>query len=648
MQRKALKQVRNTTSNTRIKLTSQLNKVTQWTNEKVFSGEKTEFSEEFTEFEGEINKLRIGIERLHATSTPFYDQLTKVALSADPHPPGQLSKEKMLAGEALGTVMIDYGNDVGGAFGEGLTAYGRARGKLATVQQEFGDRIKEGYVTSNETALAAVDEYKIFRKKMDSRRLTLDAALMRQKTSKRQSEALDQEVELAQQRFEEAEEETKLRMEAIKEHEEAQFAALTDLLEAERDYFTRCKEILDDLRDEFPTTIHSSFVASDSRPRAKSNASARSANASATSRTPTRPKTPSRPSLPSRPSFNRQTSAHVSDDDEDSGEKKPTNGEKKGNRARSDSAASAGKGKGRSIMPSFGSFAAKSKSFGKKYDNISDEEKRHISLAEGAEDTLYDPYTPPERPAAGRTRSHSAAGASGPGLQPPRRRALTSPSTPDRPLYKVLFDFDGLEADELPLKAGQIVELVGAPSTSAWALGEVDGQQGLFPRNYVEEYVEEGEFRPPPVLITPRRTSSPRITSPLTAGFRSTPHARAPLPRSSSRNDELLDTESESELYHNNSDDTSLAAAAQPPPVVPSANRSRSGSLAKGPAPPPPPSRRNTATSAARIASPPPVAYNRSRSSTISRTPQRSASEDESPFSAAPAQSPFAHSDDEH
>ncbi|WOO77424.1 Meiotically up-regulated protein [Vanrija pseudolonga] len=623
MQRKALKQ---------------LNKVTQWTNEKVFSGEKTQFSEEFTEFESEIDKLRLGIERLHATSTPFHDQLTKLTASADPHPPSGSSKDKMLVGEALGTVMIDYGNDVGGAFGDGLTAYGRARGKLATVQQEFGERVKEGYITSNETALAAVDEYKVFRKKMDSRRLTLDAALMRQKQSKKQSDSLDQEVELAQQRFEEAEEETRLRMEAIKEHEEAQFAALTDLLEAERDYFTRCKEILDELREEFPTTVHSSFVSSGNRPRAKSNASARSA--SATSRTPTRPKTPT-----SRPSFSRQASAQVSDD-EDSGDKdkKANGGEKKGNRSRSDSAASAGKGKSsRSIMPSFGSFGAKSKSFGKKYDNISDEEKRHISLAEGQEDTLYDPYTPPVRP-EGRARAHSAAGSTGPGLQPPRRRALTSPSTPDRPLYKVLFDFEGLEADELPLKAGQIVALVGAPTTSLWMLGEVDGQQGLFPKDYVEEY-EEAELRPPPALITPRRTSSPRITSPLTAGFRSTPHARAPLPRSRSHNDELLETESETELFHNNDDNASLAAAAQPPPVA-SANRSRSGSLAKGPAPPPPPSRRNTASNVARVASPPPVSYNRSRSSTVSRTPQRGNSEDESPFAAA--QSPFAHSDDEH
>ncbi|RXK36155.1 hypothetical protein M231_06560 [Tremella mesenterica] len=57
MQRKALKQ---------------LGKVTQWTNEKVFSGEKTQLSSEFTEFERDVEVRKTGIERLHATSIPFF------------------------------------------------------------------------------------------------------------------------------------------------------------------------------------------------------------------------------------------------------------------------------------------------------------------------------------------------------------------------------------------------------------------------------------------------------------------------------------------------------------------------------------------------------------------------------------------------
>jgi len=39
----------------------------------------------------------------------------------------------MSATEALGLVMIDYGNDAGGEYGDGLVLYGRARCKLAIV-----------------------------------------------------------------------------------------------------------------------------------------------------------------------------------------------------------------------------------------------------------------------------------------------------------------------------------------------------------------------------------------------------------------------------------------------------------------------------------------------------------------------------------
>ncbi|KAL7423092.1 hypothetical protein Q5752_002391 [Cryptotrichosporon argae] len=237
MQRKALKQ---------------LNKVTQWTNEKVFLSEKTQFSSDFTDFEREVEPKRIGIERLHATSEPFFDQLTKIKPTADPYAPGG-GKDKILATEALGLVMIDYGSEVGGAYGDGLSKYGRARCKLAVVQEEFGSRLREGYIAGMEEALVVVNDYKALRKKLDSRRLTLDANITRLKSSKRENTALEQEVEVAQQRFEEAEEETQARMEVIQQREEQQFAALADLLDAELDYFTKCKDILEDLRTSFPS-----------------------------------------------------------------------------------------------------------------------------------------------------------------------------------------------------------------------------------------------------------------------------------------------------------------------------------------------------------------------------------------------------------
>ena len=56
---------------------------------------------------------------LHATSLPLFHQITKIKQTADPHPPAGSGKEKILLTEALGLVMIDYGEEVGDTYGEG-------------------------------------------------------------------------------------------------------------------------------------------------------------------------------------------------------------------------------------------------------------------------------------------------------------------------------------------------------------------------------------------------------------------------------------------------------------------------------------------------------------------------------------------------
>lgn len=53
--------------------------------------------------------------------------------TGDPFPPSGSAKDKVLHTEALGLVMIDYGSEVKGTYGDGLCKYGRARCKLAVV-----------------------------------------------------------------------------------------------------------------------------------------------------------------------------------------------------------------------------------------------------------------------------------------------------------------------------------------------------------------------------------------------------------------------------------------------------------------------------------------------------------------------------------
>lgn len=148
-----------------------------------------------------------------------------------------------------------------GPLGDGLIKYGRARCKVASVSLRWrAGRVHHHVLTAfrlprtlvnacttlqsppvrhnthghpqqltlfADAALAAVNEYKLFRKKMDSRRcvglrlprlwpcgdlwrgtkaddvgrLTLDSALTRLKSAKKDNPALEQEVEIAQQRL---------------------------------------------------------------------------------------------------------------------------------------------------------------------------------------------------------------------------------------------------------------------------------------------------------------------------------------------------------------------------------------------------------------------------------------------------------------
>nr|XP_018262413.1 uncharacterized protein I303_05430 [Kwoniella dejecticola CBS 10117]OBR84571.1 hypothetical protein I303_05430 [Kwoniella dejecticola CBS 10117] len=643
MQRKALKQ---------------LGKVTQWTNEKVFSGEKTNLSSEFTDFEKEIDVRRIGIERLHATSLPFFNQLTKVKPTADPFPPPGSGKDKITYTEALGLVMIDYGDEIGEEYGDGLSKYGRARCRLAAAQEDFSAKLGDGYIAGMEAALAAVNEYKALRKKLDSRRLALDAAISKAQNSKKDQYALEEEINIAKARFEEIEEETQQRMIGIQETEESQISELKLFLEAELEYHSACHDILNDL--------HSNWAGSRSmttRARSNTATSSRSLGRTAVTRSHT-----SRHGLPQ------------SSEDE---------GTMTANRSRSHSnasASSAGKTKEkRSMLPSFGSFGKKSglsaaTSSHKKKSSYGKEKFNDSKAALNSEDSEEDnDFTS----TYGRTRSTSQLSASSSlrqdAYQPPiMRRALTSPpnptaryADPHAQYVKALYDYSGNAADELSLRVGQVIKVTTQVSDDWW-IGECDGRSGLFPKAYTEEYVPTPQTAVPPPMPTRRLppSSNPVITQrsmppPPTAGAENR-NDLPPSPEVGYGGSEFdFESELESDAAHGFSDGehnatASLAAEAHPVASTTAGNgsgggsgsRSRSNTLNKKAAPPPPPSRRSASSnnlltsasfgsspsngaSAMNLAPPVPV-FGRNRSNTATKvaSPFAGSEDDESDHDA--------------
>lgn len=236
---------------------------------------------------------------------------------------------------------------------------------------------------------------------------------------------------------------------------------------------------------------------------------------------------------------------------------RPTKADDTPNRSRSQSNASSKGKEKRSILPSFGSFGKKSglSSVGKKGfrgDRLEDDQ---------SEEELF------ERP-------------------PPVRR-LTTPN-PGVKYMKMLYDFAGDAADELPLRTGQIIEVKQEVSEDWW-IGECEGRSGLFPKAYAEEYVP-------------------------------TPRTAVPRP---------VHTQSFDDSDDDFSDHASLSAQAQPAPVR---------APVRKPAPPPPPSRRSQSSTNLPNLAPPIRPDFRPRASTLSRTLR---------LDSSPEASPFAHSEDD-
>lgn len=333
------------------------------------------------------------------------------------------------------------------------------------------------------------------------------------------------------------------------------------------------------------------------RPRAKSNASSRSF-ARGNSR-----------------GYSRQSAPASDDDDDDTA-----------NRARSHSNASSGgkTDRRRSILPSFGSFGRKSGlgatnsrsrkgSKADKYDSRSGS-RMALHSEDDEEDDEYRGSPSASGFSNGRNRSHSTISASrmsasspinagATSIKPSMRRMNTAPVHSSARYVKALYDFPGRDADELPLRTGQVVEVKQEVNTEWW-IGECEGREGLFPSTYCEEYI------PSPTTVLPRRTipppsggtSTPRAVPPQTARTTSNTYELPPSPT-------IGFHESESEFDSHGFSDAehyataAFASAPQPPPIsrggtpsLPVPSPVGTGTRKKPP-PPPPPSRRSQSSS---------------------------------------------------
>ncbi|KAG1740594.1 hypothetical protein EDB19DRAFT_1851451 [Suillus lakei] len=230
----------------------QLGKLRQWAGEKISSRDKTIVADEFKDVEQDIELRKEGILKLQAAAEDYQHVLSKkkeLTIAQE--------MEKLMPLDALGIVMISHGEEFGddSAFGTSLVKLGRAHCKVATLQEAFALTFHDTFITSCQNFVQDIKDYEHQRKKLESRRLSYDAAITKLdkiKSSKKEKEKerreAEDELQRSRLRYEETAEDVRSRMQAIQENEIQQLRELTSFLDLKLSFAKQYHEVLQDVK----------------------------------------------------------------------------------------------------------------------------------------------------------------------------------------------------------------------------------------------------------------------------------------------------------------------------------------------------------------------------------------------------------------
>lgn len=122
------------------------------------------------------------------------------------------------------------------------------------------------------------------------------------------------------------------------------------------------------------------------------------------------------------------------------------------------------------------------------------------TMTSGGNPTISSPQRTPSKSVPGfKPKGHILA------APPPTKYVSTpiAPASKGGPKAKVLFQYDATSAEELSVKASDIVTIIEPDDGSGWILAKVGPDEGLVPASYVEIQKSEAPKKGPPVA--PRR-----------------------------------------------------------------------------------------------------------------------------------------------
>ncbi|KAG6830135.1 hypothetical protein H0H92_001999 [Tricholoma furcatifolium] len=483
----------------------QLGKLRQWAGEVISSREKTTLSEEFQELEKDIELRRDGAIKLLAASAAYQHTMAKkkkIDTFED--------TEKLLPIDRLGVVMVMHGEDFGddSAFGSSLVKLGRAHCKVAALQEGYALNLNDTFVASLEAYTGEIKEYEVQRKKLESRRLSYDAAVAKcekLKSSKKEKERreAEEEMEKARDRYDETSEDVQARMHAIQDKEITQMRDLTSFVNLEINFVEQYLNVLKEVRADWyeesslmhvpprrtsaPPHVfsHPSKEASDSDDEASRKPSKRSGSFSS--------KGPSRST--SRASRRR------ADSEATIGEKSDKELEKEKEKEKISKRMSVA-GWASSAVDSVTGRGKKNKDK-EKFASLTDDAQHDEDVDE---DGMRSSPSKKSSTFHSLTRRLSKSKESSPQLPP---KILKPPSLQEKKIVRATHSFSG-GTDELTFVAGEEIVVLNEVLDDWW-LGELHGNRGLFPTTYVE--------LAPPRPTLPQRPGGSRRAAALSTVF---------------------------------------------------------------------------------------------------------------------------------
>ncbi|KAJ3107120.1 hypothetical protein HDU97_004813 [Phlyctochytrium planicorne] len=211
-----------------------------WTGEKFGGAQKTETSEEFKKLENETEQRREYTDKLLDSCNSYLKTMGKK----------KDGRDAKLPMEYLASSMINFGSvlDEESGYGRALLQVGESHERIAGLQSTFNYAVQEGFVNHLNEIMGDMKEYQKLKTKLENRRLDFDAKLNRVHKSKKENSVLEEEIRVAQNKYEETLSDTTDKMIALNSNEAEQLHGLLDFVDAEVEYFQNSLQILQKLQ----------------------------------------------------------------------------------------------------------------------------------------------------------------------------------------------------------------------------------------------------------------------------------------------------------------------------------------------------------------------------------------------------------------